>query len=261
MSAVDVQVHDLTYTYSSRRGPLQALREVTLSVASGEFVALIGPSGCGKSTLLRLLAHLQQPTAGTIRLDGRPPAERVAEKRIAWMAQQPALLPWLTVRDNITLPGRINPRHGTTAIRQVDALLRSVGLADFAGAYPFMLSGGMQQRVALARALALNADLWLMDEPLAALDQFTRDQIAREVHSLWLETRPTVIWVTHQIHEAVLLADRVLVMTPRPGTIGADLPVTLAHPRDDTAPEFQALVRQLRLAIAGQGEVIDAPTR
>lgn len=254
---MDVRVNHLHYTYSSRGQPLTALSDVTFSAASGEFVAVIGPSGCGKSTLLRLLANLQQPTAGTIRLDGRAPAELVAEKRIAWMAQQPALLPWLTVRDNITLPGRINPRPGAP-IRPVDDLLRAVGLSDFAGAYPFMLSGGMQQRVALARALALNAGLWLMDEPLAALDQLTRDQIALEVRDLWFEMRPTVIWVTHQIHEAVLLADRVLVMTARPGTISADLPVTLAHPRDDTAPEFQALVRQLRLAIAGKGSVIHA---
>ncbi|MBZ0278053.1 MAG: ABC transporter ATP-binding protein [Anaerolineae bacterium] len=251
---MDVHIENLSYTFNHRKHPLAALTDVTVDVASSEFIAIIGPSGCGKSTLLRLVADLLSPTQGTITLDGQPPAAMIAGKRIAWMAQQTTLLPWRTVRDNITLPQRINTQSGRR-VHHVDDLLRSVGLAEFADSYPFTLSGGMQQRVALARTLALGADLWLMDEPFAALDQLTRDQITAEVLDYWRAARPTVIWVTHHIQEAVLLADRVLVMSPRPGRICADIPVTLAHPRDDTAPEFQALVRQLRIAISSGQQV------
>ena len=245
---MNITVRDLSHTFNTRQAPLQALRAVNLQVGDGEFVALIGPSGCGKSTLLRLLTNLLRPTQGRIEFDGLSPAQMVAAKRIGWMAQNPALLPWRTVRANVALAQRINP-HPRRVTLSPDELLELVGLSDFATAYPFTLSGGMQQRVALARTLALGAEVWLMDEPFASLDELTREELAGEVLALWQTFRPTVLWVTHHIHEAVRLADRVLVMSPRPGTIRAEIPVPLPRPRDDTAPEFQHLVRALRRAL------------
>ncbi|QPC83928.1 ABC transporter ATP-binding protein [Phototrophicus methaneseepsis] len=243
-----VQIDGLNHTFQ-QRPPLRALDDIALDVESGEFVAMIGPSGCGKSTLLRLVAGLATPTQGMISLDDQPPQQIASEKRIAWMSQQVALLPWRTVRTNIALAQQINPQPKRRS-RTVDDLLDLVGLREFEDAYPFTLSGGMQQRVALARTLALGADLWLMDEPFAALDQLTRDQLVVEVLEYWRKLHPTVLWVTHQIQEAVLLANRVLVMTPRPAHIYADVPVDLPYPRDDTSRDFQALVRQLRETIA-----------
>jgi NitT/TauT family transport system ATP-binding protein len=257
---MQITVRSLTHAYPQRGGtPLVAVQDVDLDVRSGEFVALIGPSGCGKSTLLRVLSGLLEPAAGTVKLNGEPPREMVAVKRIAWLAQNPALLPWKTVRENIALAQRINPQNHRT-LHPIDDLLNLVSLADFADAYPHTLSGGMQQRVALARTLALGADLWLMDEPFAALDELTREQLTQEVLRLWAgsgrraavsddrsRAQPaTVIWVTHHIYEAVRLADRVLVMTPRPGRIAAEIPVGLPRPRDDRQPEFQAAVAELR---------------
>lgn len=245
---MSITVQNLSHTFNTRSAPLQALREVNLYVDDGEFVALIGPSGCGKSTLLRLLASLLHPTEGRIDMDGLSPDQMAATKRIGWMAQNPALLPWRTVRANIALAQRINPQPDRVT-HSPDELLALVDLSDFAEAYPFTLSGGMQQRVALARSLALGAEVWLMDEPFASLDELTREELTVEVLTLWHTFRPTVLWVTHHIHEAVRLADRVLVMSPRPGRIHAEVPIPLPRPRDDTASEFQHLVRVLRDAL------------
>ena len=244
---MNIQINHVTHTF--KQTALQTLDDINLDVKSGQFVAIIGPSGCGKSTLLRLLAGLATPTQGDITLEGITPKQVANKKNIAWMSQQATLLPWRSVYANIALAQKINPQYQQHT-RTTDELLRMVGLSDFAKAYPFTLSGGMQQRVMLARTLALEAQVWLMDEPFAALDQLTRDQLAIEVLEYWHKLRPTVLWVTHQIHEAVLLADRVLVMTPRPAKIFADVPVDLPHPRDDTSAEFQHIVRQLREAIA-----------
>ena len=269
-----ITARSLTRTFPRRNGePIEAIREIDLEIRPGEFVALIGPSGCGKSTLLRILSGLLEPSAGSVKLNGQPPREMTAVKRIAWLAQNPALLPWKTVRENIALAQRINPQNHRT-LHPVDDLLALVSLADFRDAYPHTLSGGMQQRVALARTLALGADLWLMDEPFAALDELTREQLTGEVLQLWsresgVESREsgvasqelptphsrlttndsrltTVLWVTHHIYESVRLADRVLVMTPRPGRIAAEIPVNLPRPRDDRQPEFLAAVAELR---------------
>lgn len=247
---MSIVVRHLNHVFAGPSAPLQALRDVQLQVADGEFVALIGPSGCGKSTLLRVLASLLSPTAGEVRINGHAPDEMVAAKRIAWMAQSPALLPWRTVRANVALAQRINPQPGRRVLSP-DELLALVGLEDFAEAYPFTLSGGMQQRVALARTLALGADVWLMDEPFAALDELTREELTEEVLRLWQTFHPTVLWVTHHIYEAVRMADRVLVMSARPGHIRTELAIELPRPRDETTPEFTQLVRALREALAG----------
>lgn len=250
---VDVQVRSLWHHYPAQPAPLQALKNVTLSIEPGQFVSLVGVSGCGKSTLLRLLAGLLQPTEGEICLAGRSPSEMRAGKHVSWMAQQPALLPWRTVLENVTLPLHVNRQAGKTAAAAPDELLQLVDLGDFAGVYPQTLSGGMQQRVALARALATDASLWLMDEPFAALDELTRELLAREVLEIWRRFRPTVVWVTHSLHEAIRLSNRVLVMTPRPGTIAGDVPVPLPHPRDDTGPAFQETLRRARALLQREG--------
>ena len=253
---MNVALRGVSKTFNGRQAPLVALHPITLDVATGEFVCLIGPSGCGKSTLLRLIADQMRATAGDIRLDDAQPGVARKAKHIAWMAQNPALLPWQTVLDNVRLPQRVNTaanrqngqhvRMAPFAALDPTDLLRTVGLADFAQAYPGTLSGGMQQRAALARALATGAQLWLMDEPFAALDELTRETLADEVLRLWQTFRPTVLWVTHNIAEAARLADRVVVMSARPGRILATVTIAQPRPRDETAPETAAVIRRLR---------------
>jgi NitT/TauT family transport system ATP-binding protein len=245
---MNVEISALAHEYQIIGKTLRALLPIDLKINSGEFVAVIGPSGCGKSTLLHLLAGLHSPTEGKIRLDGQKPQELLQAKRIGWMAQNPALLPWRTVLDNIHLAQQINPQKNTDLPAPVE-LLSLVGLSDFGFAYPFSLSGGMQHRVALARTLALGASLWLMDEPFASLDELTRETLGDELLNLWMQFRPTVVWVTHNIHEAVRLADRVLVLSPRPGRIIANLQISLERPRQETCVEFVEATAQLKLAL------------
>jgi len=229
-----------------------ALKEINLQIEAGQFVALVGPSGCGKSTLLRLTAGLLNPSRGEIHLGSLTPAQAVSEQRIAWMAQSPALLPWLTVEANVALPQRFNHRALTQRLSAQEALER-VGLLDVAREYPRTLSGGMQQRLALARTLTQDYDVWLMDEPYAALDELTRTHLSSEILQHWEPIRPTVLWVTHHLYEAVHLADRVLVMSAAPGQIMLDVNVNLPRPRREDSSEFQAVVTQLRQALQ-QGE-------
>jgi len=240
-----ISLTDVSKTFTDAASPLAALTSTTLEIASGEFVCLIGPSGCGKSTLLRLIADHIPPTTGRIALDEDSPTAVRIRKEIAWMAQNPALLPWQTVLENVCLPLRVNRGRQRPAPAPAD-LLRMVGLEEFADTRPTTLSGGMQQRVALARALTTGASLWLMDEPFAALDELTRETLTEEVLRLWNQFHPTVVWVTHNIAEAVRLADRVVVMSQRPGRIQGITSITLPRPRDVTAPEVVSLIRQLR---------------
>ncbi len=219
-----------------------------MEVGSGEFVAIIGPSGCGKSTLLRLIAGLLEVQTGSIRLNGSDEIDRTVYRRVAWMAQSPALLPWLTAKANVALAQRFH-RNGHPPRFSPDEALERVGLGDALNAYPFMLSGGMQQRLALARTLTLDAKLWLMDEPFAALDELTRERLTHELVALWEPLRPTVLWVTHNIYEAVHLADRVLVFSPQPGRIALDLPIEMPRPRVESSAEFQTRLAQLRNAL------------
>ncbi|HDQ34876.1 MAG TPA: ABC transporter ATP-binding protein [Chloroflexi bacterium] len=245
MTFMHIALHQVSKTFVERRASLAALSPLTLEIPSGSFVALIGPSGCGKSTLLRLIADQLRPTSGAVQLDGAPPAQARRSKAIGWMAQSPALLPWATVLDNVRLPRHLNPAQQRPAPTP-EALLEMMELSAFAGAYPHTLSGGMQQRVALARTLAIGAPLWLMDEPFAALDELTRETLTEELLTLWTHFGPTVLWVTHNIPEAARLADRVIVFTARPGRISAIVEVPLPHPRDATAPEVVAVIRELR---------------
>ena len=250
---MNIVLQGVTKSFNGRPAPLVALDPITLDVTTGEFVCFIGPSGCGKSTLLRLIADQIPATTGNIHLDGGPPSVARKAKQIAWMAQNPALLPWQTVYDNVRLPQRLNTASNHGERLAPEDLLRTVGLAEFAEAYPSTLSGGMQQRAALARALVTGARLWLMDEPFAALDELTRETLADEVLRLWQTFRPTVLWVTHNIAEAARLADHVVVMSARPGRILATVAIAQPRPRDETAPEIVAVIRRLR-AVLREGQ-------
>jgi NitT/TauT family transport system ATP-binding protein len=227
-----------------------ALEGVDLDVAAGSLLAVIGPSGCGKSTLLRVIAGLTQPTAGSIRVGESSPQALVAEHRLGIAFQDHALLPWLSVRDNVALPFRVAGRPVDAA--RVDELLALVGIAEFADARPRALSGGMRQRAAIARALVLNPQILLLDEPFGALDAVTRRQLNIELQRIWSAQRITTVLVTHSIDEAVFLGDRVVVMSPRPGRIRRDAPIPLERPRDRavlSAAAFHALTDDLARAL------------
>lgn len=242
---MNIHIDNLSKVYVTGKSHLTALLPITTYIAAGEFVCLLGPSGCGKSTFLKMIADQLRPTTGSINLDNSPPEKIRKQKGIAWMAQNPALLPWKNVRENIELSQKVNSPNNHPMV-DYHALLNLVDLADFDDAYPSTLSGGMQQRVALARTLAIGASLWLMDEPFAALDEFSREMLSDEVLRLWSIFHPTVIWVTHSIIESVRLADRILVMSHRPGTMKADVQVKYPRPRDLEQPYFIPLVKRLR---------------
>nr|WP_205520851.1 ABC transporter ATP-binding protein [Propylenella binzhouense] len=211
---------------------VDALAGFDLDIADKEFVSLIGPSGCGKSTALSIVAGLQEPTHGEVLIAGHPPARARADREIGVVFQQPVLLPWRTIRANCTLLLEVAGRWTKEAEERASAILEIVGLADFAERYPHQLSGGMKQRAAIARALCLDPLLLLMDEPFGALDEFTRHQMNIELMRIWSRDRKTILFVTHNIAEAVFMSDRVIAMSPRPGRIVEEITVPLPRPRD-----------------------------
>jgi NitT/TauT family transport system ATP-binding protein len=242
-----VRVRALSHAYRVDGALRPALADVSLDVQPGEFLSIIGPSGCGKSTLLRLVAGLLPVQWGEVTIDGAPPRAAQRAKALGIVFQDPALLPWRTVEANVRLPLELNRARRTG--ERVAELLDLVGLRGFGRYYPHQLSGGMQQRVALARALATDPPLLLMDEPLAALDDITRTELRLELCRITEQTRKTVLFVTHSIGEAVLLSDRVAVMTRAPGVIRAVVEIDLPRPRgpdSDTSPAFVEHVRRLR---------------
>jgi ABC-type nitrate/sulfonate/bicarbonate transport system ATPase subunit len=216
----------------------QALDSVSLDVQAGEFVSLVGPSGCGKSTLLRLIAGLDFPTAGELRVGAAPITGPSAERGLVF--QDPNLFPWLTVRGNVQ--AGLIARHMLAQKRnEVEEFIELVGLKSFADSYPHHLSGGMAQRAALARALINHPKILLLDEPLGALDAFTRMRMQDEVLQLWEDRGTTILLVTHDIDEAIYMSDRIIIMTPRPGRIEHSLRVSLERPRQRNSPEFLKL--------------------
>jgi NitT/TauT family transport system ATP-binding protein len=229
-----IDIDRVGMVYETGSGPVEALRDITLSVAGGEFVSLVGPSGCGKSTLLRVLAGLRPMTSGTIVVDGQRVTRPIP--KVGMVFQAAVLLKWRTILDNVLLPAELaglNPRQYRARAME---LLTLVGLGDFAGKRPGELSGGMQQRVALCRALLLDPPLLLMDAPFGALDAMTRDDMNLELLRVWGEAaksgvRKTILFVTHSIPEAVFLSDRVVVMSPRPGRIAEIIDIDLPRPR------------------------------
>lgn len=232
-----------------------ALDELSLSVGRGKFVTVIGPSGCGKTTLLRIVGGLLGVDRGTVSIFGESVVRAVESKRIGFVPQSPALLPWRTVLENVRLPLEVNKRAGAVAQRvNVDpvAVLESLGLGSVLDRRPAQLSGGMQQRVAIARAFVFDPPVLLMDEPFAAVDELTRESLRHELLSIWQANRKTVLFVTHSIAEAIALSDAVVVMSPLPGRIQKIIPVDLPRPRDDlieTTGAFHELEREVRLEI------------
>lgn len=241
-----IEVDHVTMVFPTSHGMLTALQDVSFTVRRGEFVSLIGPSGCGKSTLLRLIADIYRPVSGVVRVEGQPPDRARRAHLVGLMFQEPVLLPWLTVLENVKLALEL-----TGAKDGLDPtwLLALVGLSGRERDYPHQLSGGMQQRVALARALATNPQLLLMDEPFGALDELTRERMADWLLSIWEQTRKTVLFVTHSVPEAVFLSDRVIVLDSQPGRVRAEVEVTLPRPRREDLKEtmtYFELLRHLR---------------
>jgi len=208
---------------------VRALDRIDLAIRSHEFVTLLGPSGCGKSTLLRILAGLIAPSGGQVRSENN----EAEGSRIAFVFQQPTLMPWASVATNVRLPLDLSGTGRGPAERRVRDALELVGLSEFAGAWPRELSGGMQMRVSIARALVTEPGLLLMDEPFGALDEITRSRLDREIRDLWARQKLTVVFVTHSIYEAVFLSTRVVVMSARPGRVVGEVPIEEPHPRTD----------------------------
>jgi nitrate ABC transporter ATP-binding subunit len=240
-------IRDVTKTFHIGNDTVEALRRVNLTIDKGEFVCLIGASGCGKSTLLRIIAGFEQPSSGQVSLYEHAVSGPGSDRGMVF--QDYALFPWMTVRENISFGPRQKglPR---ARIREItDEYLNMVGLAKFAGRFPQQLSGGMKQRVAIARVLANECELLLMDEPFGALDALTREKLQQELLEIWERTRLTIIFVTHSVEEAVLLSDRVVVMTAGPGRIEADIPIELARPREVSAIDFNQVRRDITLRL------------
>ena len=243
-----IELRGVSKTFASRVGATEALQDVSLAVAPGEFVSIIGPSGCGKSTLLRLVGDLVEPSAGTVTVNGKPSRQARLARDYGIVFQTPVLYEWRTVHENVRLPLEIVGRRAERDERP-RALLRLVGLDGFRDHYPWQLSGGMQQRVAIARALVLNPSILLMDEPFGALDEMTRERLNLELLTVWSETSATVLFVTHSIGEAVFLSSRVVVMSPRPGRLERMVEVDLPRPRTDKTralPRFFELITTVR---------------
>lgn len=244
---------DISKSFPNRNGGLSVLEEVSFSLDSQEFLCIVGPSGCGKTTLLKILAGLMMPSEGDVIFEG----ERVIRprRRIGFIFQEANLMPWRTVEDNISLPLELQGQNGPEAHTKTTDLIQLVGLSSFEKTYPRDLSGGMAQRVAIARALIHDPDLLLLDEPFGSLDALTRERMATELMRIWGAQKVTVVMVTHSISEAILLADRILVLSPRPGKVKLDLPNSLTRPRDlpmTHTKEFGELANRIRAAIADE---------
>jgi ABC-type nitrate/sulfonate/bicarbonate transport system ATPase subunit len=243
-----IEISGVSLAYDTPAGPVEGVRDAQFAIEQSEFLCLVGPSGCGKSTLLNIIAGFLTPTAGEIKIDGKKVDGHGMDRGVVFQdfAQ---LFPWRTALGNVAfgLEMKGMPKEQRTEIAREQ--LRLVKLEKFADAYPHHLSGGMQQRVAIARALAYNPAVLLMDEPFAALDALTRDEMQRLLAEVWRETKKTVIYVTHNVAEAVYLADRVIVMSSHPGTVKAEIRIPLPRPRDPLSPEFlewqKVLLREL----------------
>ncbi len=250
-----ISVRGVSKRFRHRDLAVEALQDVSLEVAPGEFVAVVGPSGCGKSTLLRVVAGLLEPDAGSVEVAGRPPRVARADKCFGLVPQSPSLLPWLSVLDNVTLLrelGRPPAARTRPGLADPLRLLEAVGLREFANSRPSQLSGGMRQRVSLVRAFALGAPVLLMDEPFASLDEITRETMQYQLLDIWGATSTTVVFVTHSVSEAVALADRVLAMAGRPGRVVHEERILLPRPRGESmefSAAFSAHVQSLRTAL------------
>ena len=251
-----ISISGVSKTYQSKAGAVHALTTTDLEIEAGEFVVLLGPSGCGKTTLLRMLGGLHAPTTGSIKIgdkalynEGQTEPNRDALGSLGFVFQAANLMPWRKIWQNIALPLEVLKVKKAERRQRALEMAEMVGLADFVDHYPRQLSGGMQQRVAIARALIHDPSILLMDEPFGALDAMTRDSMNEQLQDLWMKTGKTVVLVTHSISEAVFLADRIVVLSARPGRVSDLVPVTFERPRSRAVtgdPEFAALVGKLR---------------
>jgi NitT/TauT family transport system ATP-binding protein len=252
-----VEISGVSKVFAQRgqtAGRVEALLDIDVSIAAGEFVSLIGPSGCGKSTLLRIIGDLTSPTSGTVMVNGKPAPRARLDRDYGMVFQAPVLFDWRTVQGNVELPLEVSGTPKRERTERALEHLRLVELADFAGHYPWQLSGGMQQRVAIARALAVDPAILLMDEPFGALDEMTRERMNLELLKVWERTATTIVFVTHSIAEAVFLSTRVVVMSPRPGRISAVIDIDLPRQRSADTRELEQyfhLVTAVREALRG----------
>lgn len=252
---VEIVVKDVGVTFKDNAGnDVQALTGVNLEIKKGEFVSLLGPSGCGKTTLLRSIADLQEPTEGYIRISGMTPKEVRLQQKFGFVFQQPVLFDFRTVKKNVELPLEIMYYSKEDRSKRADEMLEMVGLSEFKNHYPKQLSGGMQQRVNIARAFGIRPDIILMDEPFSALDEFTKEKLYEDLLRIWRSTNKTILFVTHNIQEAVFLSDRVCVLSPHPGRLSAVVDIDLPRPRTldmKETPHFSELVTKVRNSFEG----------
>ena len=244
-----IDIANLSLIYTTNDGPVTALSDINISVKRGEFVSLIGPSGCGKTTLLRVVADLETPSSGTLKVNGMTATEARMKRAYGYVFQAAALYPWRTIGGNISLPLEIMGIDKAERAKRIAAGLDLVGLAGFERKFPWALSGGMQQRASIARALSFDPELLLMDEPFGALDEIVRDNLNEQLLRLWERTQKTVVFVTQSIPEAVFLSTRIVVMSPRPGRVH-DV-IDCDFPKDRTldireTPEFIAVANRVR---------------
>lgn len=245
-----IEIDGLTKTYASDAGDIAALGRIDFDIEPREFVGIVGPSGCGKSTLLRCIGGLIAPSAGEVRIGGE--VVRAPDERIGFVFQRAVLLPWRRVLDNVMLPFEVMRRPNADDRAKATAVLEMVGLSDYVNHRPAELSGGMQQRVSVARALAVEPSILLMDEPFGALDAQTRELMNLELLRIWQESQTTVVFVTHDIGEALFLSDRVMVMSARPGTVQDVIDVDIARPRTFEAVESDERFWSMRTRIRDQ---------
>ncbi|KQQ87437.1 ABC transporter ATP-binding protein [Massilia sp. Leaf139] len=238
-----IRIQKVNKVFASGRREIVALQDISLDIAPGQFTCLLGPSGCGKSTLLNAVAGFSHPTGGSILVDGAPVTGPGPERGMVF--QEYALFPWMTVEKNVAFGLEIKGLAKARIAGTVEKLLHMLSLSEFRTRYPKDLSGGMRQRVAIARVLALDSPIMLMDEPFGALDALTRRNLQDELLRIWMETKKTILFVTHSIEEAIYLADRIVVMTYRPGTVKRDILVDLPRGRDPASPAFNDLKREL----------------
>nr|WP_236354743.1 ABC transporter ATP-binding protein [Konateibacter massiliensis] len=252
----EIIIENLSVKFPDKNGgePIVALSNVNLEIKQGEFISLLGPSGCGKTTLLRTIADLQEKTSGSISVRGQSPRDIRLQKKYGIVFQSPVLYEWRSVRRNVCMPMELlgMPKKDRTV--RVTKMLELVGLMEFGEKYPHELSGGMQQRVNIARALAIRPEILLMDEPFSALDEFTKEKLHEDVLRIWQKTNKTILFVTHNIQEAVYLSDRVVVLSPHPGRVSAIVDIDLPRPRPiemKETQEFNALVSKVRNSFEG----------
>lgn len=251
---IEIKLDHVGMTYESGDKSVVALTDVTLDIKKGEFISLLGPSGCGKSTLLRIIANLIENTQGTVLIEGMTPKEARLNRKYGMVFQAPVLYDWRTIRKNVELPLEIMHISKEERKKASEEMLELVNLHDFMDHYPNQLSGGMQQRVGIARAFALKPEILLMDEPFSALDEFTKEKLHEDLLRIWRKTNKTIIFVTHNIQEAVFLSDRICVLSPHPGRLSAVVDVNFPRPRTQAmkgTQEFTDLVTKVRNSFEG----------